>query len=126
VTKAELGTFPDRLNTVSAWHARMLGASRSSDRFKKVYYWLYLVSALAAASVPALIAAAGSSDAPTANVMRFFAAGLGVVVALATSVLGVVQSSATDGACTVPMPRRSKTPAGRISKATRIAATTTS
>lgn len=91
LAKASLEDFPDRRNTVSAWYGRMMGASRSSDRFKRVYYWLYLVSALAAATVPALIAAAGSSDATSANVMRFFAAGLGVVVAIATSVLGVVQ-----------------------------------
>jgi uncharacterized protein DUF4231 len=66
-------------------------AEELSDHFKLHYYlWLSLTS-LAAATVPVLIAFAGSSDVASASVMRGVAAGLGVFVAATTSVIGVVQ-----------------------------------
>jgi Protein of unknown function (DUF4231) len=89
--KARATHFPQRKNFVSAWYGRMQRANQLSGRFKVGYYLSLAVSSLAAASVPTLIGAAGSSDAQSANLMRILAAGLGVFVAVTTSVLGVVQ-----------------------------------
>jgi hypothetical protein len=89
--KAGVASSAQRRSFVSAWYSRMERADHLSDRFKMWYYVAYSLTSLAAASVPALITAAGSSDAQAAKVMRFFAAGLGVFVAFATAVLGVVQ-----------------------------------
>jgi hypothetical protein len=91
MAKADIPHYPQRANFVSAWYSRMERANRLSNPFKVAYYVSLSLSSLAAASVPALIAAAGSSDAPAANVMRLLAASLGVFVAVTTSVLGVVQ-----------------------------------
>lgn len=92
--KADITTSEDRANFVNAWYGRMTLRGHLGGRFKNAYFGLLALSSLAAASVPALIAAAGSSDTTTANVMRAMAAVLGVLVAVTTSVLGVVQVGA--------------------------------
>jgi hypothetical protein len=88
-TSAVDGSAQD--NFVRAWYSRMQRADRLSDRFKLWYYVSLTLTSLAAASVPVLISAAGSSDVQTAILMRGLAAWLGVFVAVTTSVLGVVQ-----------------------------------
>jgi hypothetical protein len=89
--KARARKNSEQWNFVSGWYGRMERAEELSDHFKLHYYlWLSLTS-LAAATVPVLIAFAGSSDVASASVMRGVAAGLGVFVAATTSVIGVVQ-----------------------------------
>ncbi len=92
--KAGIATSEDRATFVNAWYARMTRRGQLGDRFKNAYFVLLALSSLAAASVPALIGAAGSSHTTAGNVMRAIAAVLGVLVAITTSVLGVVQVGA--------------------------------
>lgn len=82
---------PECTHVVQAWYRRLVRADQLSNRFKLAYYVSVAATSLAAAAVPALIAAAGSSDVNSARTMRFLAAGLGVVVAVTTAVIGVVQ-----------------------------------
>src|SRR5260370_38082926 len=80
-TKARASEFPERENFVLAWDGRMKRADKLSDRFKIWYYVVPALTPLAAASIPALLAAAGASDAQAPQIMRFLAARLGVLVA---------------------------------------------
>jgi Protein of unknown function (DUF4231) len=92
--KADIATDEDRATFVNAWYTRMTRRGQLGDRFKNGYFVLLALSSLAAASVPALIGAAGSSHTTAGNAMRAIAAVLGVLVAVTTSVLGVVQVGA--------------------------------
>lgn len=89
--KAQVTQSRERDDFVRAWYSRMIRREQLSDRFKYAYFILLTLNALAAASVPALIAAAGSSQSQAANAMRLIAAALGVLIAVTTSVLGVIQ-----------------------------------
>jgi hypothetical protein len=92
--KADVAHSDVRTNFVKTWYSRMAKRGQLGDRYKFAYFFLIVINSLAAASVPALIAAAGSSDRSTANAMRLGAAGLGVFIAVTTSVLGVVRIGA--------------------------------
>lgn len=91
---ADLTGHPERKDFVDTWYGRMERRTQLSNRFKWTYFILLTLNALAAASVPALIAAAGSSHNHAATITRFTAAALGVGIAVTTSVLGVVQVGA--------------------------------
>jgi hypothetical protein len=81
----------NRLELVNTWYSRMIDAYDKSSSFEIWYYVLVLVTSLLAAAVPALIAFTTTTDKTTANVLRIVAAAIGVVVAVATAVTGVVQ-----------------------------------
>jgi hypothetical protein len=84
------GDSPDRQDFVIDWYERLASARRLASRFKVWYYTSVSLTSLAAATIPALVAfttAAGTVSV----VLRIIAAVLGVLVAFATAVTGVVQ-----------------------------------
>ena len=85
------GTADGRDEFVAWWYSDLVKAGRLSDRFKIWYYASVSFTSLAAATVPALIAFTTTGNATTANVVRIVAAVLGVLIAFATAVTGVVQ-----------------------------------
>ena len=89
--KVEAKAGADRQERVRTWYSRMIDAYGKSSKFEIWYYVLVLASSLLAAAVPALIAFTTTTDKTTANVLRIVAAAIGVVVAVATAVTGVVQ-----------------------------------
>lgn len=80
-----------RQNFVASWYGLMVNSGQQSDSFKKWYYILVILTSFFASAVPALIGFTNSSDSGTARVLRIVAAILGVLVAVATSVIGIVQ-----------------------------------
>lgn len=89
--KAKAEQDKDRKDFIAAWHARMVRSNELSDGFKIAYYVTLSLTALIAAAVPTLVAATGSASGTTATVLRVLAAVFGVLVAAATSIIGVVQ-----------------------------------
>ena len=89
--KAETENSPEKRDYINIWYSQMVKAGKLSDKFKKWYYISVTLTAVAAAAVPTLIAFTGSSGAFTAKVLRIVAAVLGVLVAGATTLLGVVE-----------------------------------
>lgn len=88
---ARAGTVNGRQDFVETWYGRLMKAARLSDKFQIWYYISVALTSLAAATVPALIAFTTTTDATTANVLRIVASVLGVLIAFATAVTGVVQ-----------------------------------
>jgi hypothetical protein len=89
--KAGTEHAPERKHFVKTWYDRLEKAGSLSDHFKNWYYASLFVTSVVAAAVPTLIAFTGSSGSTTSNVLRILAAVLGVLVAAATSLLGIVQ-----------------------------------
>jgi hypothetical protein len=90
-TKAKTEQSPDKRDFVDTWYWLMRKASKHADAFKVWYYASTGLTTLLAATVPVLVAFTGSVNTSTANILRIVAAALGVLVAGATAVLGVVE-----------------------------------